>query len=63
VRGPTRATADADQWIGTVEAAESLDVEPREIYRLVDEGTLTAARRGTKLVVDRSDVEALRTSA
>lgn len=54
---------DANQWIGTVEAAESLDVEPRDIYRLVDEGKLTAARRGTELVVDRSDVEELRASA
>jgi excisionase family DNA binding protein len=57
------ATVNADQWIGTIEAAEYLDVEPREIYRLVDEGKLTAARRGTELVVDRSDVEELRTSA
>lgn len=54
---------NADQWIGTIEAAESLDVEPREIYRLVDEGKLTAARRGSELVVDRSDVDELRTSA
>lgn len=54
---------DANQWIGAVEAAESLDVEPRDIYRLVDEGKLTAARRGTELVVDRSDVEELRASA
>ena len=56
-------TVDADQWIGTIEAAQSLDVEPRDIYRLVDEGRLTAARRGTELVVDRSDVEELRASA
>ena len=54
---------NADQWNGTIEAAESLDVEPREIYRLVDEGKLTAARRGSELVVDRSDVDELRTSA
>lgn len=54
---------EANQWIGTVEAAESLDVEPRDIYRLVDEGKLTAARRGNELVVDRSDVEELRASA
>ncbi len=54
---------ESHQWIGTVEAAESLDVEPRDIYRLVDEGKLTAARRGTELVVDRSGVEELRASA
>lgn len=56
-------TVDADQWIGTIEAARSLDVEPREIYRLIDEGKLAAARRGAELVVDRSDVEELRASA
>lgn len=56
-------TVNADQWVGTIDAAQSLDVEPRDIYRLVDEGKLTAARRGTELVVDRSDVEELRASA
>lgn len=56
-------SVSSDKWIGTIEAAESLDVEPREIYRLVDEGKLAAARRGTELVVDRSTVDELQASA
>lgn len=56
-------TVNSDKWIGTIEAAEFLDVEPRDIYLLVDEGKLTAARRGTELVLDRSTVDELRASA
>jgi excisionase family DNA binding protein len=52
------------RWIGTAEAAERLGIEHRQIYQLIDEGHLTAARgdraKGSSTVVVNADqVEAL----
>lgn len=46
------------QWLGTAEAARFLGLTPRTLYRLIDEGQLTAYKFGRVIRLKRADVEA-----
>jgi excisionase family DNA binding protein len=48
--------------ISTLEAAERLGMEPTDVYRMIDEGRLTASWNGQRLVVPVSDIEAVASS-
>ena len=43
-------------WLGTTPAAEYLGITPRTLYRLIDEGQLTAYKFGRVIRVKQSDV-------
>lgn len=49
--------------IPTLEVAERLGVDVLDVYRMIDEGRLTAAWDGHRLVVSVSQVDALTKSA
>ena len=44
-------------WLGTKSSAEYLGITPRTLYRLIDEGQLTAYRFGRVIRVKQSDVD------
>ena len=46
------------QWLGSAEAARYLGITPRTLYRLINEGQLTAYRFGRVIRLKQSDVEA-----
>lgn len=50
--------SDAIDWMSTAEAAEYLGVQPRTLYRFIDEGRLAAYRFGRVIRLKRFDVEA-----
>ena len=45
--------------ISTLEAAERLAMDPVEIYRMIDEGRLTASWIGDRLVVPAHEIDSL----
>lgn len=51
------------EQIPTLEAAERLGVDVMDVYRMIDEGRLTAAWDGHRLVVGVAQVDALTKSA
>ena len=48
-----------EAMIPTLDAAEQLGVDVVEVYRMIDEGRLTASWSGQRLVVPAAQVEAL----
>jgi excisionase family DNA binding protein len=50
---------DDDGTVGVREAAAALEVSPRRVYELIDEGRLPAIKRGRELRVPRPGLEAL----
>lgn len=44
-------------WLGTAEAARLLGITPRTLYRLIDEGQITAYKFGRVIRLKQSDVE------
>ncbi len=50
---------EAEERISTLEAAERLGVDVTDVYRMIDEGKLTPAWNGQRLVVPSGEVEAL----
>jgi excisionase family DNA binding protein len=54
-----REDDDDDSTVGVREAAAALEVSPRRVYELIDEGRLPAIKRGRELRVQRHDLEAL----
>ena len=46
-----------DEWIGTKEAARFLDVTGRQVYRLIDDGQLTAYKFRRVIRLRRQDVD------
>lgn len=50
-------TGSAD-WLSTKDAAESLGITPRTLYRFIDQGDLPAYRFGRVIRVKRTDVDA-----
>jgi excisionase family DNA binding protein len=57
---PSPGEASSDQWIGTNEAAELLDVRPRRVRQLAEEGALRGRQRGKRWLFARQDVLSLR---
>ncbi len=51
---------DDDGTVGVREAAAALEVSPRRVYELIDEGRLPAIKRGRELHIQRLDLEALK---
>jgi excisionase family DNA binding protein len=47
------------EMIPTLEAAERLGIDVLDVYRMIDEGRLTAAWDGHRLVVPVAQIEAL----
>ncbi len=45
-------------WLSTADAAKSLGITPRTLYRFIDQGELAAYRFGRVIRVKRTDVEA-----
>jgi excisionase family DNA binding protein len=52
-------TDQEGQWLNTREAIKRLGVPARQLYRLIDEGTLPAYRAGRDLRLLASDVDQL----
>ncbi len=52
-----------EETIPTLEAAERLDVDVTDVYRMIDEGRLSASWNGKRLVVPVAQVEALISSS
>ena len=48
---------DPNGWMSTAEVADYLGVQPRTLYRFIDEGRLPAYRFGRVIRVKRHDVE------
>jgi excisionase family DNA binding protein len=48
---------EANGWMSTAEVADYLGVQPRTLYRFIDEGRLPAYRFGRVIRVKRHDVE------
>ena len=44
-------------WLGTPEAAEMLGITQRTLYRLIDEGQVTAYKMGRVLRIKASDID------
>ena len=44
-------------WLGTREACEQLNITPRTLYRLIDEGQLPAYKMGRVIRLKSTDVE------
>lgn len=55
-------TASAD-WLSTADAAKTLGITPRTLYRFIDQGELPAYRFGRVIRVKRADVDAFIESA
>ncbi|MEX2324267.1 MAG: helix-turn-helix domain-containing protein [Nitriliruptoraceae bacterium] len=45
------------EWLSTKEAARRLGITPRTLYRLIDDGQLTAYKFGRVIRLQESDVE------
>lgn len=45
-------------WLSTADAAKSLGITPRTLYRFIDQGELAAYRFGRVIRVKRTDIEA-----
>jgi excisionase family DNA binding protein len=45
-------------WLGTPEAAERLGITQRTLYRLIDEGQISAYKMGRVFRVKEADLEA-----
>lgn len=45
-------------WLSTADAAKSLGITPRTLYRFIDQGELPAYRFGRVIRVKRTDVDA-----
>ena len=45
-------------WLGTAEAARHLGITPRTLYRLIDEGQITAYKFGRVIRLKQSDITA-----
>lgn len=45
-------------WLSTADAAKSLGITPRTLYRFIDQGDLPAYRFGRVIRVKRTDVDA-----
>jgi len=43
-------------WLGTAEAARRLGIAPRTLYRLIDEGQITAYKFGRVIRLQERDV-------
>lgn len=50
---------ETEPTISTLEAAERLGVEPTDVYRMIDEGRLTASWNGSRLVVPLREIESV----
>lgn len=50
-------TGSAD-WLSTADAAKSLGITPRTLYRFINQGDLPAYRFGRVIRVKRVDIEA-----
>lgn len=50
-------TGSAD-WLSTADAAKSLGITPRTLYRFINQGDLAAYRFGRVIRVKRTDVDA-----
>jgi excisionase family DNA binding protein len=48
----------SDEWLSTAEAAKSLGITARTLYRFINEGQLTAYRFGRVIRLKTSDVDA-----
>jgi len=48
---------EANGWMSTAEVADYLGVQPRTLYRFIDEGRMPAYRFGRVIRVKRHDVE------
>ena len=48
---------EATGWMSTAEVADYLGVQPRTLYRFIDEGRMPAYRFGRVIRVKRHDVE------
>lgn len=46
------------EWLSTADAAKSLGITPRTLYRFIDHGDLPAYRFGRVIRVKQSDVDA-----
>ncbi len=55
-------TNHEEHWITTREAAARLDVPPRELYQLIDEGQLPAFKDGRDLRLRTEDVDDYRST-
>lgn len=49
---------DEIRWMSTAEAARSLGITPRTLYRLIDEGQIAAYKFGRVIRLKEEDVEA-----
>ena len=56
--GIVGGVSDTIRWLGTTEAAERLGVVPRTLYRMIDEGAITAYKMGRVIRVKESDLDA-----
>ena len=45
-------------WFGTAEAARHLGITPRTLYRLIDEGQITAYKFGRVIRLKQADITA-----
>lgn len=45
-------------WLSTADAAKSLGITPRTLYRFIDQGELPAYRFGRVIRVKRADIDA-----
>lgn len=45
-------------WLSTADAAKSLGITPRTLYRFIDQGELDAYRFGRVIRVKRTDIDA-----
>lgn len=48
---------DEIRWMSTAEAARSLGITPRTLYRLIDEGQIAAYKFGRVIRLKEQDVE------
>lgn len=48
-----------EEMIPTLDAAERLGIDVGDVYRMIDQGRLTASWNGQRLVVPVAEVEAL----
>lgn len=53
------AMVDEQPTIPTLTAAEQLGIDVVEVYRMIDEGRLTASWDGKRLVVPVAEIESL----
>ncbi|MGH9128940.1 MAG: helix-turn-helix domain-containing protein [Acidimicrobiales bacterium] len=55
--------AARNEWLGTQAAARRLGIKPRTLYRLIDEGKITAYKFGKLIRLRPADLEAFLDSA